>query len=213
MTNNNDDAYGQYSLSFCDAFDGSPAYAVRAYVDNDNGSGWAYGIYATVSGSTTGSKYAGYFSGDVYTTGSYLPSDPKLKRNLSDPGNALEKLMAVDVKRFEYNRETYPHMLLPEGEVVGFTAGNIKELFPHLVKQSVQPQPTPEEIADGMPYGTDVAFEAVNYTGLIPYLLKAVQEQNALISALQDQNASLQRQVARISELERQLEKLNEKME
>ena len=114
-------------------------------------------------------KYAGYFSGDVYTTGSYLPSDPKLKRNLSDPGNALEKLMAVDVKRFEYNRETYPHMLLPEGEVVGFTAGNIKELFPHLVKKSVQPQPTPEEVADGMPYGPDVAFEAVNYTGLIPY--------------------------------------------
>lgn len=198
MTNNNDDAYGQYSLAFCDAFDGSPAYAVRSYVDNDNGSGWAYSIYGSVSGSTSGSKYAGYFNGNVYTTGSYLPSDGKLKRNMVPAENAIGKLLEIEVLDYEYASDKYPHMLLPQGIRTGFLAQNIKDVFPQLIKRSVQPETSPEEAGDGMPYGPNVEFDAVDYSGMIPYLVKAIQEQNELINQLQDQNRELRDQMKKL---------------
>jgi hypothetical protein len=212
MTNNNDDAYGQYSLAFCDAQDGSPAYAVRSFVDNDNGSGWAYSIYGSVSGSTSGSKYAGYFNGNVYSSGSYLPSDITIKRNLKPYNNALSQILQLDVQSYFYDEEKVPHMDLPKGERVGFTAQNMQEVFPGLVKRSVQPEPTPEEVSDGMPYGPNLEFDAVDYTGVIPYLVRAVQEQNETIQSLQLENQTLKMQVEKINFIEMELEKLKKQM-
>ena len=149
MTNNNDDAYGLYSLAFCDATDGSPAYAIRAYVDNDNGTGAAYAIYGSVAGSSTGSKFAGYFSGDVYTTGSYLPSDRKLKTHLQPAADdATKRLMKLEVKNFEYLTGKY-NMSLPTGRQTGLIAQDVEKQFPELVREAIQPEPSSEELEEG----------------------------------------------------------------
>lgn len=185
MTNNNDDAYGIYSLAFCDAMDASPAYAVRSYVDNDNGSGWAYSIYGSVSGTTTGSKYAGYFNGHVYTTGSYLPSDQKLKTNIRvNSERSIAKLMHLEVVNFNYLKSSFQGMNLPNGQQTGLLAQNVEEHYPELVKTTVQPAPTEEEIDQGAIPSEDIFFKAVDYTKLIPHLLKAIQEQQAEIETL-----------------------------
>ena len=193
MTNNNDDAYGVYSLAFGDAFDGSPAYGLRAYVDNDNGTGWAYGLYSSVSGSTIGSKYAGYFNGDVYTNGSYLPSDRKLKKDIRHAEGALSTLLQIPVSSYVYDHARYPGMNLPQGNRMGFLAEDMAAVLPELVKTSVHPEQTPEEIEEGDIPGVEVHFDAVDYTALVPYLVKAMQEQQAEIEALK----------ARIVELEK----------
>ena len=192
MTNNNDDAYGLYSLAFCDATDGSPAYAIRAYVDNDNGTGAAYAIYGSVAGSSTGSKFAGYFNGDVYTTGSYLPSDRKLKTNLQ-PATAkvTDRLMQLPVTNFEYVKDKI-NMSLPSGRQTGLIAQDVEQLFPELVREAVQPEPTPEEIADGAANTGPVTFKAVDYTRLIPYLIKAIQEQQEEIEILKQRIEALE---------------------
>jgi len=52
-------------------------------------------------------------------------------------------------------------------------------------------EPAPEEVADGMPYGPNLEFDAVDYTGVIPYLVRAVQEQNETIQSLQLENQTL----------------------
>ena len=192
MTNNNNDAYGLYSLAFCDATDGSPAYGVRAYVDNDNGTGWAYAIYGSVAGSTTGSKYAGYFNGDVYTSGSYLPSDRKLKTNLRRASdNATKRLMKLEVKNFEYLKGKY-NMKLPSGRQTGLIAQDVEKQFPELVREAIQPEASPRELEDGASNSAPVTFKAVDYTRLIPYLIKAIQEQQEEIELLKKRIKALE---------------------
>lgn len=192
MTNNNDDAYGQYSLAFCDATDGSPAYAVRSYVDNDNGNGWAYSIYGSVAGSTTGSKYAGYFNGNVYTTGSYLPSDTKLKTAMQPAASSTDRLMKLQVTDYEYSHTEYQQMNLPRGPQTGLVAQDVELHFPELVHDAVQPATTPEEQRDGAPISEDIHFKAVDYARFVPHVIKTLQEQQVLIEELRAELERLQ---------------------
>ena len=46
-----------------------------------DGSSSNYGVYGSASGTNS---WAGYFSGSVYTTGSYSSSDQRLKKNIVD---------------------------------------------------------------------------------------------------------------------------------
>ena len=72
------------------------------------GTGFTWGIFAYA----TSSGYAGYFSGSIYCTGSYLPSDERLKENIQPMQNALDKVMKLDVKTYTFRQE-YARMNLP----------------------------------------------------------------------------------------------------
>ena len=144
-----------------------------------------WGIYA--SAAFTG--YAGYFAGDVYTTGTYIPSDERLKENILPMQNALDKVMKLDVKSYTFKQE-FARMNLPTTMQYGFTAQNLESVFPGLVK--LNPAKGKEQ---------PVEFKAVNYTGMIPVLTEALQEQqkqmevkNARIDSLQSQYTALQKQ-------------------
>ena len=129
---------------------------------------WAFYAYATTLG------YAAYFSGNVYCTGSYLPSDEKLKENIQPLHNALDKVMKLDVKTYSYKTTEFPEMNLPTGTQNGFTAQNIESVFPELVKVNPAKKEQPAE------------FKAINYTGLIPILTEAIQEQQKIIDQLKE---------------------------
>jgi hypothetical protein len=64
-------------------------------VPNDDATNF-YGVYGV--GGVDG--YAGYFAGDVYCTGSYLPSDEKLKDNVKSLESSLDKLMLLKPKSY-----------------------------------------------------------------------------------------------------------------
>ncbi len=147
---------------------------------------WAFYAYATTLG------YAAYFSGNVYCTGSYLPSDEKLKTNIQPMKNSLDKIMQLDVMTYDFKATEFPEMNLPLDRQNGFTAQNIESVFPELVKVN----PAKKE--------QSVEFKAVNYTGLIPVLTSAIQEQQALIDNLKNQNAEL---LSRIENIEYKLPK------
>lgn len=152
----------------------------------------AYGIYATVGGATT--NYAGYFSGDVYTSGSYLPSDEKLKNNIVDYNGALSNVMQLAIKSYNYNQEgDFKKMNLPKGEQVGLIASNMKQLFPSLVKNNSFDFNEYDE--KGMPVENATPrifeFDVVNYAGLVPVLVKAIQEQQEMINNLKKEVDSL----------------------
>ena len=158
-----------------------------------------YALYATHSGSAS-TEWGGYFSGNVYATGSYLPSDAKLKSNVEERESSLSLLMDLSVYNYNYDNETYSHMNLPEGEQTGFLANELATVFPELTTTAVQPEMSEQEIEDlemsGMDVPeagrTEVEFTAVNYAGLVPHLTRAIQEQQAMIEELQAKIAALE---------------------
>jgi hypothetical protein len=176
-----------------------------------NGSNYNYGVYSTANGGTYargghfyangassnnygiyayGSTYAGYFSGSIYTTGSYLPSDEKLKTDISDTENSLERIMELKPINFRYRTEKYAEMNLPEGYYDGLLAQDVEQVFPEIVREV--------SISDDEKVGTDSVNKtrakgetalAVNYVQLIPVLIGAIQEQQQQIAKLQAQIA------------------------
>ncbi|MEO0472183.1 MAG: tail fiber domain-containing protein [Bacteroidota bacterium] len=178
-------AYGIYGWGNSDASNAGAAYGVRAIADNDNGTGVTYGVYGSFfSSSSSGAKYAGYFAGNVFTTGTYQPSDFQLKNDVRPSGSVMDKLMQLQISNYTYKRDELPHMNLPKGERTGFVAQNVAEVMPELVEKATQPEITEEEVAGGATPGAQVDFQAVDYAGMVPYLVKAIQEQQAEIQAL-----------------------------
>jgi hypothetical protein len=77
-------------------------------------------------------------------------------------------------------------MALPEGPQFGLIADEVKQVFPDLVKKAVQPAIYEnDDSRSGHLLADEVTFEAVNYTAMIPVLIAAMQEQQAMIEAQQ----------------------------
>jgi hypothetical protein len=146
------------------------------------------GTWALYSSATT-LGYAGYFAGNVYCSGSYLPSDEKLKENIEPLQNGLNKVMKLDVKTYNFRTSEFPELNLPTDRQNGFTAQNLESVLPELVKLNPAKKEQPE------------TFKAVNYMGMIPVLTEAIQEQqkqievkNAKLDSIEEQYVYLKEQ-------------------
>ena len=181
-------------------------YGVKAYGNNGefnnygihgsaNGGNSAIGVYGYAAGGT--STWGGYFSGSVYTSGSYQGSDRKLKNDIKPLNNAIALIKALKPSSYVYKTSEYKQMQLPEGNQYGLIADEVKQVFPSMVKQAIQP--AQYEIHEGRDTETmvadEVSFEAVNYTAMIPVLIAAMQEQQAMIEAQQMKIAELERRI------------------
>ncbi len=172
-------------------------YAYSAYTP---GVSRACGIFGTVGGMAD-VAYAGYFNGDVYSAGTYNTSDKKLKQNISPYHGALEKIGKLNPVKFNYKNEQYPLINLPKGEQIGLIAQEVKQVFPNMVKRAdIGPQKIPLEqaIELGLSYtktdeegivevNSNEDILAVNYTNLVPVLIKAMQEQQEKIEKLEQE--------------------------
>lgn len=161
-----------------------------------------YGISYTdvgIQGVSVSGPYAGYFDGDVYTTGTYLPSARKLKSGEQALKGALGIIAQLQPKTYLYDTKTYKPMNLPEGKRYGLIAEELEQVLPQLVKDSktelydwegyfkekeaLAAAGEPTENVQARSLGK-VDFKAVNYTELIPILLAGIQEQQATIEDL-----------------------------
>jgi hypothetical protein len=161
------------------------------------GSGTKYAVYAWVGDQTGGVKYAGYFTGDVTITGVIAnPSDEKLKLEISRtaPNTSLSKLLSINIYEYLYNKEAFPFMSLPRGKQTGMLAQELQKIFPELVTQNIQPAHVQDE-NNPAPATPETHYLGVNYLGLIPHLVKGIQEQEVLIQAQAEQIKVLQTQV------------------
>ena len=87
-------------------------------------------------------------------------------------------------------------MQLPEGNQYGLIADEVKQVFPTMVKQAVQPaQYEDDGRSQGAMLADEVSFEAVNYTAMIPVLIAAMQEQQSMIEAQQKKIAELEARI------------------
>jgi hypothetical protein len=112
------------------------------------------------------------------TTGSYGSiSDVKLKENIVDATSKLDDLMKLKVRNYNFITE-------PQSKQLGFIAQELQEVFPSMIEISE------DEDANGAKTG-EVTL-GVKTTVLIPMLVKAIQEQQALINTLTERISVLE---------------------
>ena len=108
-------------------------------------------------------------TGTVFATNTTITaiSDQRLKENVRDLDCGLNKILALQPRRFDWKEGKG----LDKKDDVGFIAQEFETVFPQSVVGSKAGE-------DGIEY------KALNHSELIPTLVKAIQEQQALITSL-----------------------------
>jgi len=158
-----------------------------------------YGVYGDVEGNGALGKYAvygdasnagypafaGFFNGDVFYNGSLLhPSSRMLLTNIKPCEGALDKVLALEPKKFNYTAENInTNIALPRGEHYGLIAQEVEEILPELIDDILHPG-SPAESPDD-PRDEPFEVKGINYVELIPILVQAIREQQETIAANQ----------------------------
>lgn len=119
---------------------------------------------------------AGTFSfiGDVTSTGTWGPSDIRLKKNIEVIPNPLNKLKILEGVTFNWRKDEFPQMGFTDGRQIGLIAQDVEKTFPELVN-------------------TDSAgYKSVAYDKFTAVLLEAIKQQQKEIESLQNQIKELQ---------------------
>ena len=152
-----------------------------------------YGLYAVSNGggTDTSTNWDAFFGGSkgIFVTGSCHPcfvSDEKFKKNIRPIEKGLSTIMSLKPKSYEMKTEEFKDQIqLPKGNQYGFTAQDVESILPELVHSVTAPRDrlTPEERKKGIKK-KNLKFKGMEYTTLIPILVRAIQEQQAEIEAL-----------------------------
>jgi hypothetical protein len=168
----------------------------------------SYGIYGSTS---SPGSYAGYFSGGIYSTGTFVASDETLKQNVHDFSSAISIISQLHPKTYQYRQnDNYKLMKLPQGEHYGLIAQDVEKVLPNLVKDTKFN--VSDAVAQKHPYNSKhanqdaatnkiIRFKALNYTELIPVLIKGIQEQEQSIEELKKINQQQQEQINQLKNL------------
>ena len=166
---------------FAAAIDGArEQYGLYGVVDNSGTFG--AGVYGR--GRPSNVQWAGYFDGNVFTTGSYLPSDSKLKNNIKPETSVLEKLALLKPVTYDYKK--MEEMNLSIGLQHGFISQELATVFPELTIDVTKPIFDKEGKSTGM-----YDFKGINYNGLISVLTAAVNELNAELKNVKEELSAL----------------------
>ena len=133
--------------------------------------------------------YVAAFKGNVYSSGNFVASDARYKKNVTPLGNALDSVLKLRGVSYNWNKVKYPDQNFTDDGQIGFIAQEIEKIFPELVMTA----------PDG--------YKAVNYVGVIPVLVEAVRTLKNENDATQKENAELK---ARLARLEAAVEKLQD---
>ena len=190
-------AYGVWG----EATDNQTVWNYGGYFLAANGTSANYAVYADAlgiggtpgPGTPAGPTYAGYFNGDVYITNTYGPSDRKLKDDFQDIDHALDIVMKLQPKTYYYRTGEFPGMALPKTRQYGLIAQDVETVLPDLVVNNIQPARFDD---NGLIISPAIDFKSMNYQEMIPILIKAVQEQQAIIEKQQAQIDELNRKMA-----------------
>jgi hypothetical protein len=185
---------------------------VGGWFEANSGSSYNVGVYGATDGiasqniaiygytpagaCTTGScnDAAGWFNGDVYSISNYWLSDQRIKDNIQPLQGCSQIISALHPKSYSYKISDFPFLSLTQGTQDGLIAQDVESILPQLVSSiGVIPRKNQNGTLDTT--GCSQAFKAVNYVGLIPYLIGAVQEQQNKVDSLANALEELNNQV------------------
>jgi flagellar hook assembly protein FlgD len=156
-----------------------------------------YGVYGKVDGHNP-QNWAGYFEGDVTITGTYVPSDIKLKENIYNITNAMEIINQLSPKTFTYKTNDYPTLNLPTILNYGLIAQEIEPILPDLVTNCIHPA---EYDSIGNMVTDSIHYKVLKYEAFIPILIEGMKEQQNEIDSLENILNSYQTQFAMLDSL------------
>ena len=145
------------------------------YVAFHNGTNWVDALVIDEN------DYDAVFSADVDAVAFNTTSDLRLKTDVMEINHGLETVLKLKPK--SYRKFKSPEHSGSATAEIGFVAQDIKKILPELVSSDESEQ----------------AILSLNYSGFIPILTKALQEQQMIIET---QEKRLQRQEKRIKDLE-----------
>lgn len=170
--------------------------AVQAIASGTN----AIGVYAEApTGATQWGVFCKgnmYVQGNITALGTITPSDLRLKKNVTSLPNSLAGIMSLKPKEYEYRTDEFNEMNLQSGRQMGLIAQDVERIYPELVTESVLPEGISSDENDASGKGQKAKqenFKGVNYIGLIPVLIGAIQEQEEQIKKLSAQIAKLKK--------------------
>ena len=137
----------------------------------------SYNLYST--GASAYRFYVG-LGGTVFATSIVITaiSDQRLKENVRDIETGLNAIMALKPRRFDWKDGKGQD----KKNAAGFIAQEFAEIFPL-------------SVSAGKAGGDGIEYLNMNHEELIPSLVKAMQEQQAMITTLQTQVTALQAKV------------------
>jgi hypothetical protein len=145
--------------------------SIGVYGRASSSSPFGAGVFGDLSISGSLSQFAGYFNGDVYLNTLILPSDIKLKENVKEEANVLDKIALLNP--VTYNYKEVDGMNLSKGEQHGFISQELAEVFPELTRDITRPI-----YDENGKITSEISFKAINYVGLISLLTESIQELN-----------------------------------
>jgi hypothetical protein len=154
-----------------------------------------YGEATTDSSLILGKYIAGYFAGDVYTNSVSLFSDERFKKNIKPINSALAKIMQIQPKQYEYRTDEYPAMHFDKNINYGFIAQELEKVLPELTDNKTA-IPDPKRNKNSFNFKMTQGYYSVNYIGLIPVMVKAIQEQQQQIEELKKLNQEMQKKIS-----------------
>ncbi len=167
--------------TFAQAYNGSNNYGTYALAHGPDGS-TNCGIYAEAYGGST--NYAGFFMGNVHVEGDITySSDSRLKTDIVNIENPLDKIMSLNGVSYNWNSEEFPERHFDNRTHIGVIAQNVEEVLPELV------------------YTDENGYKSVSYEKLTPVLIEAVKEQQSEIEALKSENEELINRIKAIEKL------------
>lgn len=177
---------------------GNNSAPTGVYVDVSGGSGaYVTGVHAIANAGSGGTAIAGYFDGQLHYGSLHLISDQMFKRNVRDLQGGLGKIMALKPRLYEMKTEEYKGRLnLPKGEQVGLIAQEVETVLPQLVTPTAAPVRLTKEEREKKVKKEPVKYKSLDYTGIIPVLISAVQEQQAILLEQQTEIEALRAEVA-----------------
>jgi prefoldin subunit 5 len=137
-----------------------------------SGNGNNYGVYGEAT-PTSGAQWAGYFAGNTIANAAPIVSDQMFKTNFEQVKDASKLLRSIKVQSYNFDTIQYSYMNFDARKQVGFIAQDIEQVFPNLVYSALYPGKTDSlgnQIIAPLPY------KAVNYDGVIPYIVQAINE-------------------------------------
>lgn len=119
-------------------------------------------------------------------------SDVRLKKNFAKIDNAVGIIGQLNPLRYDFKYDELKELGLPKTRQFGLIAQEVENVLPDLVSQ-------------GAEENGKVGYKGVNYTGLIPILIKAMQEQQTEIESLKRKLGEYESLNTRLSQLEAML--------
>jgi hypothetical protein len=152
----------------------------------NSGIGWS--MYSTGAGAYR--FFVGY-GGTIYATSTSITaiSDQSLKENIRDLDTGLAEVMALKPRRFDWK----PEIQLDETNVAGFIAQEVAEVLPELVYD--------------YQYNQNTVKKGLKMGDMLPTLVKAIQEQQAIIT---DQDVKIGQLVDQLTNAESTMNLLTE---